>query len=94
MNTGFIGGPKDKQLYNLTVYGNDVLKDIYSYSEQRQGFQTSLDEPKKIIYIKTLLKHKGEFKHFYVFNGIDAATLKSSIADYWSLSDTIGYDLD
>jgi hypothetical protein len=94
MKIAFIGGPKNKELYDPIIYGRDSLKDIFSYVEQRNTFQASLNQPNKIVYKKTILKHGSEFKYFYIFDGLNISDIKADIQDYWDLSDTIGYDLD
>ena len=94
MKVGFILGKKDKQIYDPAVYGNDQLKDIYSYNEERQGFQNTFDPPNKIIYNKMLFKFNGELKYFYVSDGIKKNDIEPLLGEYWGLSDTIGYDFD
>ena len=94
MKLAFINGPKDKNVYDSDDYGNDHVKDIYSYPEQRKGLQINFEEPKLITYHKTLLKYKNTYKYFYIFEGSDIDSIKSSIQDYWDLSDIAGYDFD
>ncbi|WP_335954096.1 hypothetical protein [Acinetobacter higginsii] len=94
MKVGFIFGKKDKQIYDPDVYGNQHLKDIYSYTEDRQGFQNSFEQLNKIVYKKMILKLEDEYKYFYVLVGHSKEELREKIAEYWHLSDIVGYDLN
>lgn len=94
MKVAYIFGKKDKDVFNSDLYGNDQLKDKYSFLEERTGFQKSFEQPKQIVYRKMLLKLNDEYKFFYVLEGHSKEVLKSVIAEYWHLSDIAGFDLN
>ncbi|OTG81818.1 hypothetical protein B9T31_14940 [Acinetobacter sp. ANC 4558] len=104
MKVGHIGGISDGQFIDLLydrsrplvmewthyVRNNDQIS-IVSTGLQRIITENS---PKFDLYKLILLKHNNEMKYFYIFKDFSMDQIREVLANYWDLSDVVGYDLD
>lgn len=82
---------RDNTLLEVIIEHEDMQLANKLRTEQFSGKAISLDDA-IIKYNLMTIKKNGEFRYFYVMDGLDRQEVEERVNEHWDVSSTTGYE--